>query len=93
MKTYKKVTKKIEDNVYCDVCAKNCTDDYTSEYATLEAMWGYRSSRDGTKFDIQICENCFGDILGWMERKRREYMGCCLHLNEEDPLCGQSYFI
>lgn len=89
MKTYRKVTKKVEHNVYCDICDKNCTDiNYGSEYATVEALWGYASKRDGERFDIQLCENCFGDMLGWMRNKRQEYLGPFSFPHNKDPLKG-----
>jgi hypothetical protein len=89
MRTYKKVTTKVEDQVICDVCGKICTNDnYGSEYATVEALWGYSSSRDGEKFDIQLCENCFGDMLGWMRNKRKEYLGSFSFPHNKDPLRG-----
>ena len=87
MRTYKKVTTKVEDQVICDVCGKICTNDnYGSEYATVEALWGYSSSRDGERFDIQLCENCFGDMLGWMRNKRKEYLGPFSFPHNKDPL-------
>lgn len=92
MKTYKTVRRKVEDQVICDVCGKICTNDnYGSEYASIEALWGYSSSRDGTKFDIQLCENCFGDMLGWMTKKRQEYLGPLNYPYDKDPLRGESY--
>ena len=90
MRTYKKVTTKVEDQVICDVCGKICTNDnYGSEYATVEALWGYSSSRDGERFDIQLCENCFGDMLGWMRNKRKEYLGQFSFPHNKDPLRGE----
>lgn len=91
MKTYKKVTKTVEDCVYCDICSKNCSiDNFDNEYATLEALWGYGSKRDGEKFDIQICENCFNDVLNWMKNKRQEYLSPFTYPHDKDPLKGQS---
>jgi hypothetical protein len=93
MKTYKTVSKKVEDQVICDVCGKVCTNDYyVSEYATVEALWGYSSSSDGQKFDIQLCENCFGDMLGWMTQKRKEYLGLFNYPYDKDPLRGEPYY-
>jgi hypothetical protein len=90
MRTYKTVKKQVEDQVLCDVCGKVCTDDnYISEYATVEAMWGYASSMDGTKFDIQLCENCFGDMIGWMREKRKEYLAPFDYPYDKDPFRGQ----
>lgn len=94
MRTYKKIKKKVEDKVYCDVCGQNCTvDQLGSEYATLEAIWGYSSTRDGQKFDIQICEQCFVDILYWIKNKRKQVLGCFQYPYDKDPLDGQSYNI
>lgn len=71
MKLYKEVKRKVEDKVFCDICGQSCTlDQFGSEYATLEAQWGYSSKRDGQKFDIQICEKCFEEILEWIKTKR-----------------------
>lgn len=91
MKTYKTVKRKVEDKVICDVCGKVCTDDnYITEYATVEAQWGYASANDGTSFDIQLCENCFGDMLGWMIKKRKEYLGPFKFPHKQDPLQGKT---
>ena len=70
MKTYKKIQVKKEDKVYCDRCDSLCTDEnFGSEYATLEAAWGYSSKSDGKKFDIQLCEECFYKVLDWINNK------------------------
>lgn len=94
MKTYKKITKSVEDSVYCDICGSNCTlDQLGSEYATLEALWGYSSKRDGQKFDIQICQNCFEEILIWMTKKRKEYLRPFNYPYKKDPLKGEDYSV
>lgn len=88
MKTYKNKTIKVIDQVICDVCGKVCTDDrYQSEYGTLEAIWGYHSRNDGTKYEIQLCENCFYDTISWMKNKRNEYVP----IPQNDPLAGEIY--
>jgi len=51
-------------------------------------MWGYNSGRDGQKFEIHLCENCFGDTLGWMRQKREEYLGSCSYPDNADPFLG-----
>ena len=89
LRTYKTVKRKVEDKVICDVCGKTCTNDYyEKEYATVEACWGYGSKQDGSKFDIQLCENCFGDMLGWMTKKRKEYLGPFNYPYDVDPFRG-----
>lgn len=87
MKTYKKEYKQVLDEIYCDVCGICCTDSLgQSENATLEAMWGYCSSKDGVKFDIQICERCFDQILEWIKNKRKSYLGPFKYPHQKDPL-------
>jgi len=94
MKTYKEVKRKVEDKVYCDLCGQSCTlDQFGSEYATLEAIWGYGSKKDGEKFDIQICENCFNETLNWMKEKRRINLGSFSYPHNKDPLNGENYNI
>jgi hypothetical protein len=91
MKTFKDKTVQEIDSVYCDVCGLNCTiEQFGSEYATLEALWGYNSTRDGQKFDIQICESCFTDTLNWMKQKRKLILGCFHFPHNIDPLNGIS---
>lgn len=71
MKTYKKITKKTEDKVYCDLCGGCCTDkNFGSEYATLEAAWGYLSKNDSDQYEIHLCEKCFFLTLDWMRQIR-----------------------
>ena len=90
LKTYKKVTKKAVDKIYCDICGSCCTDDNCGdEYATLEALWGYCSSKDESKFDIQICERCFDETLEWMRQKRKSYLRPFNYPHNEDPLLGK----
>jgi len=88
MRTYKKVLKNIEDKVYCDICGKSCSDlNFGSEYAVVEALWGYLSKKDGKKFDIQTCEACFDELIGWM-RERRSRVGTVPGPGDEDRLNG-----
>ena len=64
-----------------------CTDSLgQSENAVLEASWGYYSSKDGTKFDIEICERCFDQILEWIKNKRKSYLGSLKYPYQKDPL-------
>ena len=92
MRTYKTVKRKVEDQVRCDICGSICSvDQIGSEYATLEALWGYGSLRDGTKFDIQICPQCFEEVLDWIKKRRKRYLGCFDYPYETDPLKGQTY--
>lgn len=94
MKTYKEVKRKVEDCVYCDVCGLKCTvEQVGSEYASIEAMWGYGSLRDGEKFDIHVCQNCFEEMLDWMKSRRKNHLGCFKYPHDKDPLNGEVYTI
>lgn len=87
MKTYKTVKTKTVDKTYCDICGSCCTDDNCGdEYAILEALWGYCSFKDGSKFDIHICEKCFDETLEWMRQKRKLYLGPFNYPYAKDPL-------
>ncbi|NDD53744.1 hypothetical protein EBZ39_07675 [bacterium] len=51
-------------DVFCDVCEKSCKtpiNDY--EYAKLKAVWGYSSRKDGTTCEMELCEDCFDDVV------------------------------
>jgi hypothetical protein len=94
MRTYKTVKRKVEDKIYCDVCVENCTTEQLgSEYATLEAIWGYSSGKDGKKYDIHLCENCFDETIEWMTKKRKRFLGCFNYPHAKDPLKGEGYDI
>lgn len=94
MRTYKEVKRKVEDTVRCDICDYNCTkNQYSSEYATLEASWGYGSQKDGIKYDVQLCESCFDNILNHIRKQRKKILGCFIYPYSNDPLDGQCYNI
>lgn len=95
MRTYKDKTVKVLDQTLCDVCGKTCTDDFYNnhENATLEALWGYNSGRDGERFEIHLCENCFGETLGFLRDKRKEILGPFQYPYDHDPLTGSPYNI
>jgi hypothetical protein len=86
MRTYKSKTIQILDQTLCDVCGKTCTDDrYNNhENATLEAIWSY-----GTKFEVHLCENCFGDTIGFLRNQRQSVLGPFSYPYDNDPLRGE----
>ena len=94
MKTYKKKTVKVVDQVLCDCCGQSTTniEQIGPDYATLESCWGYGSPNDGVKYDIQLCENCFYDILKTIRQKRQKVLGPFNFPYEKDPLEGKRYF-
>ncbi len=75
MRTYKQITRQVEDKVYCDICGVCCTiDNIGQEYATLEASWGYGSQHDGEKYELHLCEKCFFDTIVHMKSQRYSYL-------------------
>ena len=89
MRTYKNKTVKVLDQTLCDVCGKTCTDDFyhNHENATLEAVWGYDSGSDGTKYDIHLCENCFYITLSFLRNQRSQHIPA----PTKDPFNGEGY--
>jgi hypothetical protein len=95
MRTYKTEPKKVVDEILCDVCGESCTITepvVEHEYATLEATWGYFSDQDGKQFNIDLCENCFDDVLVFIKNQRRKILGSFIYPNKVDPLEGTCYF-
>lgn len=69
MRKYKKAIKKVLKDIICDICGKSCIDPICglqdvgmAEYATLEALWGYCSKKDGESYNCDLCEDCFDKI-------------------------------
>lgn len=61
-------------DLLCDVCGKSCRHDvcfkhpdYGFEFATIKAKWGYFSDSDGKSYKIEICEDCFYDMLAYFK--------------------------
>lgn len=91
MKFYKTVKRQVEDQVRCDICDINCTTEQLGrEYATLEALWGYSSKKDGTSYEIHLCEMCFVKTIEWMKKQRQKILGCFIYPHDKDPLEGTS---
>lgn len=94
MKTYKEEIKKVVDQILCDCCGESCsiTEPVVEhEYAELIATWGYFSDQDGTQFNIDLCENCFNDVLGFVKNQRRKILGPFKYPYDYDPLDGKEY--
>lgn len=92
MKTFRdKIIQEIDD-VNCDVCGKSAnTMDMGPSWAELGACWGYGSIHDGYKYDIDICENCFIDVINFIKDKRRKVLGPFNYPYDNDPLDGIQY--
>ena len=93
MKTFKEQLRKVVDDVNCDVCGKSTTinTNVGPDYATLESCWGYGSEKDGTKYNIELCETCFFEVLSFIKEKRRQVLGPFKYPFDNDPLEGVSY--
>ena len=92
MKTFKdKIVQEIDD-VNCDVCGKSATTmNMGPSWAELSACWGYGSIHDGYKYDIDICENCFVDVINFIKEKRCKVLGPFKYPYDNDPLEGIEY--
>lgn len=96
MKTFTQTTVKILDRIYCDSCGECCTKDIDTingehEYAVIEATWGYLSKRDRTQYNIELCENCFGEVIDFLKKKRKRILGPFKYPHNNDPLEGKEY--
>ena len=93
MRTYKEQTRKVTDDVICDCCGQSTTTmNMGPSWAELSACWGYGSVHDGDMYNIDICENCFTDVLDFIKKKRKKTLGPLRYPHEYDPLNGHRYF-
>jgi hypothetical protein len=72
MKKYKTRQAKALVDICCDVCDKSCKtplDDY--EVATLSAQWGYHSRKDGESYHVDLCEDCFDEVVTYVNKMRK----------------------
>ena len=90
MRTFKEEIRKVLDDVSCDVCGKSTTNypDVGPDYATLESCWGYGSKNDGSRFEVDLCESCFNDVINLLKEKRKSVLGPFSYPYENDPLNG-----
>jgi hypothetical protein len=93
MKTFKEKKIRTVDDIHCDVCGKSTTNttNVGPDYATLESCWGYGSKNDGTKYNIELCETCFFEVLNFINDKRRKILGPFNFPYDTDPLKGVEY--
>jgi len=93
MKTFKEQLRRVVDNVHCDCCGRSTThySEIGPDYATLESCWGYGSINDGTKYNIDLCESCFFEVLGFIKQKRKSVLGPFNYPYDNDPLDGVKY--
>lgn len=92
MRTHKEHVTKVVDKIYCDACGEDCSNNIDHEYAELIAAWGYCSKQDGIQYNIEICENCFDEVLTFIKQKRKKILGPLNYPHKIDPLEGTCYF-
>jgi len=47
-------------DVLCDICGASCkkSEPEGYEYSNWYVSWGYGSKKDGTRWDVDFCEEC-----------------------------------
>lgn len=75
MKTTEKRTVDVITKHICDVCDQVFEVPEGSDSAVnigqLSAQWGYGSSQDGSRYHLDLCEQCFGIALSYLKDHRR----------------------
>ncbi|WP_095194385.1 hypothetical protein [Pseudomonas sp. Irchel 3A7] len=59
-------------DVVCDVC--QCSTRVHAgglQFGTLHAHWGYGTTHDGERYELQLCEACFFGTLAYIKQERR----------------------
>ena len=57
-------------DVVCDVCNQPTK----LQFATLSAHWGYGSTHDGERYELQLCEKCFFLCTGNIRKRVKRYV-------------------
>ena len=55
-------------DVVCDVCNQSTK----LQFAALSAYWGYGSTHDRERYELQLCEKCFFYALETLKKQRRD---------------------
>ena len=61
---------KVITDVVCDVCNQSTE----LEFATLSAHWGYGSTHDGERYELQLCKKCFFLCTGDIKKRAKRYV-------------------
>jgi hypothetical protein len=64
------VPREVVIDVICDRCQKSTTyeEECGPDYATLDAHWGFGSSRDGDKVELHLCDTCCGVVEAFIRK-------------------------
>jgi len=93
--TEKTVHIKSVEAIQCDQCGKDCEgaeDMFGINHATLDAVWGYGSKSDGSKFEIHLCESCFYNVVEHIRDERKKLLGPAEYPYDNDPLYGENNY-
>ena len=74
MKTFKKETAvkyDVVDKVFCDKCGKEVgsRSKKKRDYDSLDFIFGFGSSRDGTSVNVDICADCMIKFVDTLKHK------------------------
>ena len=73
MNKYQTRQTRVLTDICCDACGASCKtplDDY--EVATISAQWGYHSRKDGESYHLDLCENCFDDVVKHVQNLKQQ---------------------
>jgi DNA-directed RNA polymerase alpha subunit len=62
MKIMKKELVETLIDIECDVCGSLCKKECDIESASLTAIWGFDSRKDGEKHSCDLCEDCYDKV-------------------------------
>lgn len=68
MREYKAVEIKVDkvDKVFCNMCEQPIKTDKSGnlyDYIHISKKWGYNSNMDGEKHEIDLCQECYKNII------------------------------
>jgi hypothetical protein len=75
MKKYgeERIKATVINDILCDICGKSCKvnigkgidgeEFFNTEFSTLQAVWGYGSYHDDSKWDFDFCIDCSENVM------------------------------
>ncbi len=63
----------VVSDVRCDVCDGSTSNNgnYSPQFGTLHAKWGYGAHHDSEAYEVHLCESCFFQALANLQEQRR----------------------
>lgn len=62
MRNKKEITTKVISEIICDKCGEQFP--HETDGISIDYTFGYHSKRDMDRIAVDICEDCFEDMLG-----------------------------